>query len=162
MIDIQTLSIILASFSFIMAASYYMLTLRNQTKTRHMQIIQGVISRFTPSNFNWGFLELTWQDYDDFLEKYGPTSNSEMWDSISLWFDAFELYGVYVREGMLDVRLICLTHGGTYLNSWEKYGPIFQEYRIRNDEPRYWIEAEYVYERMKKYFSQHPELHINL
>ena len=160
MIDVQTISIVLASCSFILAASYYMLTLRNQTKTRHMQIIQGVSSRFSTPSFSWDFLDLTWQDYDDFMEKYGPLSGSEMYDSIVLWFDAFELYGVYVREGMLNVRLICLTSGGTYLQSWEKFGPIWQEYRKRNDDPRWWIEAEYIYERMKEYFKQHPELHI--
>ena len=123
-----------------------------------MQIIQGVESKMRISNFDYDFLEASWVNYEDFWDKYGPENNPQTWKNVVAWFDGFELYGVYVREGMLDVRLICLTSGGTYVKSWEKFGPVWQEHRKRIDEPRYWIEAEYVYEQMKKYFKQHPEL----
>jgi hypothetical protein len=65
---------------------------------------------------------------------------------------------MYVREGMLDVRLVALSSGGTYMKYWEKYGPIWKELRKRFDEPRWGIEAEYMYTRIKDYMEKHPEL----
>ena len=138
---------------------YYLISLNNQTKTRHMQIIQGVETSMTSkAGFNYEFMNATWEDYDDFMEKYGPDSGSDVWANNIAWVDAFELYGVYVREGMLDVRLVCLTSGGTYLNYWEKYGPIWVERRKRVNNPRAMIECEYLYHRIKDYFEKHPEL----
>jgi hypothetical protein len=156
---LQMIREVVTIFGVIAGLTYYIITVRNQTKARHMQIIRGVVSNIRSSpNFNYESLDVIWEDYDDFWEKYGPKTNPKTWNNIELWFDSFEEYGVYVREGMLDVRLICLTSGGSYMKSWEKFGPVWQEHRKRINEPRYWIEAEYIYHRIKDYMDKHPEL----
>ena len=111
----------------------------------------------TPS-FNFDFLYATWKDYDDFTEKYGLESSSEVWSNNMAWIDAFEFYGLYVREGLLDIRLVSLSSGGTFTKYWEKYGPVWKELRKRLDEPRWGIEAEYLYIRIIDYMEKHPEL----
>jgi len=139
--------------------TYYILTVRNQRKTRHMQIIQGGESGIKSSpTFDYNFLEVDWLDYDDFMSKYGPESSSNVWANNIEWLDGFELYGVYIREGMLDVRLVCLVSGGSYLRYWDKHGPLWQEHRRRINSPRLFIEAEYAYHRIKDYMEKHPEL----
>jgi len=124
-----------------------------------MQIIQGVESTMTSSpNFNYNFIDADWESYDDFMTKYGPESDSDVWSNNIVWIDAHELYGVYIREGMLDVRLICLTSGGSYLIYWEKYASFWREHRTRIGSPRFAIECEYLYDRIKGYMEKHPEL----
>ena len=116
-----------------------------------MQIIQSVENGMTSkSGFNYKFLNATWEDYDDFMEKYGPESGTDVWANNIAWLDAFELYGVYIREGMLDVRLVCLICGGTFLNYWDKYGSLWVEHRKRVNNPRFFIESEYIYKRIKE------------
>ena len=48
--------------------------------------------------------------------------------------------------------------GGTIKETWESYRGIWEEYRRRYNRPRYYIEAEYLYERVVEYLAGHPEL----
>jgi hypothetical protein len=104
-----------------------------------------------------GFLSWEYTDYDDFMSKYGPESNLENWVNLMAWFSKLEEFGVYVKEGLLDIRLIYLLHGGTIKKSWELL-KVLLEYRIRNNWPRWLIETEYLCKRIIEYEEQHPEL----
>ena len=149
MVDLSLIFDIISAISITIGVIYYIHTLKNQNHSRQIQIIRGMN---TPTN--WKFLEIEWIDYDDFIGKYVDT-DSEHWNNIMLWFNDFEEFGIYVREGMLNIRLICLLSGGTYLMSWEKFEPIILEYRKRHNAPRWFIEAEYMYNKMKEYMDKH-------
>ena len=153
MVDLVIILDLIPAVSITVGVLYYINTLKNQNISRQIQIIRGVNSR-DPSN--WKFLEIEWEDYDDFLAKY-VENESEHWTNILLWFNNFEELGVYVREGMLNVRLVCLLSGGTYLMSWEKFEPVIMEWRRRQDAPRWFIETEFMYHRMKDYMDKHKE-----
>jgi hypothetical protein len=103
-------------------------------------------------------MEWTVENYDHFMSKHGPEANPEGWSQWMLWFNMLENYGVYVREGLLDIRLVCLLSGGTIMASWRKYKPIIYEWRKRKNRPRFFIEAEYLVEKVGEYFKKHPEL----
>ena len=74
------------------------------------------------------------------------------------WFMQLEEFGVYVREGLFNVRFICLIHGGTIQKSWEMYGDVIKEYRLRSDWPRFFIEAEYLTSKILEYREKYPEI----
>jgi hypothetical protein len=154
MLDYSLILDLIPAISITIGVIYYIATLRNQNTSRQIQIIRGVNSR-QPTN--WKFLEITWSSYDDFLSKY-VDNESEHWKNILIWFNNFEELGVYVREGMLNVRLVCLLSGGTYLVSWEKYEPIIFEWRKKHSSPRWFIEAEYIYKNMKEYMTKHKDM----
>ena len=135
---------------------YYVTSIRNQNRTRQIQIISTVGT----GDLNWGFLNWEVGDYDDFMSEHGSEANPEDWGAVNAWFNRLEYFDVYVREGLLDVRLICLMSVGTIKESWEKYRGILEEWRLRYDRPRDWIEAEYLYERVVEYLAKHPELGI--
>jgi hypothetical protein len=105
-----------------------------------------------------GYLSWEYRDYDDLMSKYGPESNPEGWDNLTGWFMKLEEMGVYVKEGLLDIRLIYLLIGGTITKTWELMKVLLKEYRIRNNWPRWCIEAEYLCLRIIEYGEKHPEL----
>ena len=153
MIELSTVRDLVAIFSFIIGLSYYIMVLRNQQKSRQIQIISS--AKFPTE---WEFMNWEIKSYDEFMSAYGLEANPNGWNQFMIWFNLLEGFGVYVREGLLDVRLICLTSGGTIVESWERYQGIFEEGRIRYNRPRDWIEAEYLYKRVVEYFKKHPEL----
>ena len=131
---------------------YYVMTLRNQNRSRQIQIIRGL----NAPSIDKVFLSWEFSDYDDFMSKFGPESNPESWLNLMDWFTTLEEYGVYVKEGLLDIRLLYLLHGGTIKKSWEIL-EVLLEYRIRNNWPRWLIESEYLCKKMIEYGEQHPE-----
>ncbi len=100
MVDAQTISIIFAGVSIGVAALYYTLTLRNtqraqqlQLETRQAQLFMQAYSKFIDREFQKSFFEIVhqweWDDYDDFMAKYGLKTNSEetsKWGSVLAYF----------------------------------------------------------------------------
>ena len=72
MIDAQTLqavSVSLAALGFLMASTYYILTLRNQYRARQAQLFMQLYQRSITEEANrswWEHVTMTWEDYDDF------------------------------------------------------------------------------------------------
>ena len=153
---LQTLLTFVTLISVPIGVFYYILTLRNQSRARQIQIIRGLMV----SLVGFSFLTLEYTDYDDFMSKYGPESDPERWLDLMSWFTKLEECGVYVKEGMLDIRLIYLLHGGTIKKSWEMLRVLLKEYRVRYNWPRWLIEAEYLCKRIIEYEVQHPELKV--
>ena len=143
-VTFQTLFQFLQTVGILVGVSYYVVSLRNQSRARQIQIISTVGT----GNLDWSFLNWEVDDYTVFMSEHGPEADPEGWNTLNEWFNRLEVWGVYVREGLLDVRLVCLMSGGTSKESWEKYRGIFEEWRLRYDRPRDWVEAEYMYERV--------------
>jgi len=102
------------------------------------------------------FLDWEYRDYDDLMSKYGPESNPEGWLNLLEWFRMLEELGVYVKEGLLDIRLIYLLQGGNITLSWELLKVLMKE--RRNIWPRWFIEAEYLCKKIVEYGEKHPAL----
>jgi len=153
MIQIENLPIVLTGIGIIVSILYYANVLQNTAKSRQIQIIGSV-----PSPTDWSFMEWRFQDYDQFMSEYGPEVNPDGFKQFMLWGNKLEAFGVYVREGLLSIRLVCLLSGGTIIAFWEKYQLFFDEWRGRLNRPRDFIEAEYLYEKAVEYFEKHPEL----
>jgi hypothetical protein len=66
--------------------------------------------------------------------------------------------GVLVREGYLDIRVIAELMSASVKTSWEKWGPAMIEYRKVFNMPREYVELEYIYNALMKYYEEHPEL----
>ena len=155
MVNLETLQTMLTFVTLIsvpVGVFYYVMTLRNQSRSRQIQIIRGL----NATNIDLTFLSWAFSDYDDFMSKYGPESNPENWSSLMDWFTTLEEYGVYVKEGLLDIHLLYLLHGGTIKKSWEIL-EVLLEYRIRNNWPRWLIESEYLCKKIIEHGEQHPE-----
>ena len=69
MIEISVVRDVLACFGVIAGLSYYILTVRNQNRTRHAQLFNQVVTFMGTYDF-WRHyrkvMYMQWEDYDDF------------------------------------------------------------------------------------------------
>ena len=145
---------IVQTIALIVGIIYYLTIMRNQNKTRQIQIMKGANIL---GDYVWRLYEAEFTDFDDFQEKYGIESNPEFRRDFLEYFNQMEELGVYLRDGLLDVRYLALLAGGTIMSMWEKYEVVNMTYREMYG-GRWGTEWEYLYGKVKEYFSQHPEL----
>jgi hypothetical protein len=156
-IGLQTMLTYLTLISVPVGVFYHIMTLRNQSKTRQAQLFMQVYSQYTASKYReWNeIIQWEWDDYDDFERKYGDLDSRNKWSSIGGYLEGL---GVFVKEGLIPVRLVSLFITNLTRTYWEKFGPLIEEYRVRMNVPRGGSESEYLYKAIMKYVEEHPEL----
>jgi len=153
----------LQTLSIIVGISYYALTLRNQTMTRKGQLLMQTFARIdTPSRQKalLAIFEMKFENFDEFMEKYGPESGTEYWSHIGTMQLFTEILGGMVRENYIGIEGIATLIGGAMIYYWKLMEPIHDqltEYLY----PRWNIETEYLYKELTKYGKKHPELKLN-
>jgi len=160
-VDIQTVSIAIASTGVFLAAIYYVFQIRHQTRIRQTEIetrqanllIQIYNYYYYKEDFlnteNEILFQWKWKDFDDFWKKYGPEANVKAfnkWDSVGTYFKGV---GVLVKLELIDLNLVDELMGTSIRLHWEKSGPIVKEFRARMWPHAYeWF--EYLYNELKK------------
>jgi len=150
MVDLQTLqtiSIAIASAGVFVAAIYYILQLRHQSKMRQTDLLVRLFS--SVNNKDW--LE-AWEkvrdreimDHGDYKAKYGFVELNEV-------FVFFEQLGRLIKKGLVDIDLDQLPFGpGQVKATWEKIKPVLEGGRKSYNEPKLGFGFEYLYNEMKK------------
>ena len=167
MVDID-ISVIFAGLSIAASIVYYASVLRNQNKTqqlqletRKLQIVKEIWDWISDEEGYTQFFQimtLTWTDYDDFQLQYGSSANLEAYAMRFSVQSKLNGLGYMVKEGAIDIETVYDHSAGRVVWMWEKYKPIFYEWRIRTNRPKDFIEGEYLYEKVVEYLRKHPEL----
>jgi len=144
------------------------LTLQSQEQsleTRQAQLFMTIYSKFYDKGFmkdlvdiilNWG-----WENYDDFMEKYGPWENPESYSTFTACNDYFEGIGVLVKRNLIEASLIDDLVSGLVMMYWDKTESIIREIRVRQNYPQFSEYFEYLYNEVKIIAEeQHPELNL--
>ena len=92
----------------------------------------------------------TWEDFDDFFEKYGPETNLDEWLKWSLVTTHLENMGLVLHAKMVDVHFVANLIGSMIQSFWEKYAPIIRALQARFNTPRIMPMTEYLYEQVKR------------
>ena len=114
MVDVQTIGILIASASVVVAAISFIQQNREAKRMRQTELFTSLFSGMREDDFTLKFLNIMnnwdWKDYDEFMEKYGWTTNLEthaQWISISQYLYNFGLFislkqldPVYAYEGL--------------------------------------------------------------
>lgn len=147
------------TMGILIALVYYVISIRTQTKTRQAQLYMQFLIPILSGEKSKAWHKLQrweWDDYDDFMQNYwSKAEKRETWSSLSGYFEGL---GVYIREGLVPIRLVALTMTGMLIRYWDMFGPVIKEYRIRENTPRNLSETEYLYNELMKYLERHPEL----
>jgi len=145
-VDIQTISIAIASAGVFAAAVYYILQIRHQTKLRQTDLLVRLFSMTMTKDFAEAWEKVLGEreilDYRDYWKKYGFVEVDEVF-----WF--FEQLGRLLEKGLIDVDLLPIPYGQVRL-AWEKMAPIKEGARKYFDEPKLGRGFEYLYNEMKK------------
>jgi len=162
-VDIQTVSIAIASASVVAGIIYYSLQLRNQNRQMEQQnkIRQADLAiRINPwlnmsgiefTKMALGFAAFEYKDYDDFVKKYGPL-NSVTPASMAFHTGAnyFEGVGVLLKRKLIDVDIVRDYWGESVIYTWKRVEPLIKGRRKQFNMPKAWEPFEYLVNEMKK------------
>jgi hypothetical protein len=152
MVDVQTVSIAIASASVVAGVVYYAFQLRHQTKIRQTDLVMRLCSTYGGKEYTEALarvLAFEYEDYNDFVKKCGPNPflnpNYVAFRMISVF--AEEL-GMLLKRGLITPDLIIDLFSVELL--WEKLKPIVEGVRRQFNEPRIFQLFEYIYNEVKK------------
>lgn len=147
-VDIQTISIAVASAGVFVAATYYALQIRHQTKIRQMDLLMRLYIAWGSEDMKKAhgrLLTLDVNDYDSFVKQYGEINSpnrSPVWVDIDRigWF--INGVGFLVAHNFVNVKLVDDLWGYGFLFYWKKLGPLIVGWRKRLKVPEYeqWFE----------------------
>ena len=154
MVDIQTVSIAIASASVVAGIVYYVFQVRHQTKLRQTDLIMRLYSTFGGEEHQRAgkkVSKINYEGYDDFVKKYSaPNSEEPIPMAVDKVLYFFEEVGVLLSKKLVDIDMIDQLMGYNIVMIGTKTMPIIEEARKRLNLPRVWTNFEYLYNEMKK------------
>ena len=152
MLDVTSISAIVAAAGVLVGVFYYILDMRHQKQERKKDLVIELASKFVGKEFLEAFVNVydaEFRDYDEFARKYGKLfSKSEVSISFMIMGNFFEQIGVLLRNRLIDSSLI--DQLVPVVMVWEKMKPFVEEARKVYDEPKLWEWFEYLYDEIKK------------
>jgi hypothetical protein len=151
MADIQTVSIAVASAGVFVAAIYYILQIRHQTRLRQTDLTMRLYTSWVSKELTEPWLKvwnLEFTDYDDFKKKYGTylSDNPENAALLSV-INSFTIIGLLLQKKLVDPELV--SHLPVVM-TWNKVKPVIEGVRRESDDPSWYKEFEYLYNEVKK------------
>jgi len=150
------------AFGVCVAAIYYVINIRAQNRNREAQLFMNITNQsFNNPNWNKAYLTVMrakWSSAKEFIELNGYPNETEFNNAYGTIVGFFEGLGVFVKEGLVDIRLVALLMTGYTKEFFEKIAPYLEEVRVIYGIPRMLSETEYLYHRLMKYLEEHPEI----
>jgi hypothetical protein len=156
MVDIQTVSIMLASASVMAGIVFYAFQIRHQTRIRKTDLIVRINPWFNISpkelmEYANTVLALEYKDYDDFVQKYGSLyggeSEANAVRTLLNWADGL---GMLLKRNLVDLDIVVDSIGGIAQVFWEKVKPLVEGYRKDTHYQHHYESLEYLYNEIKK------------
>jgi hypothetical protein len=141
MVDIQTVSVIIASASVVAGVIYYALQIRHQNRMRQTDLTMRLYQHLGSREFMNSLWQITTReekDYNEYVKKYGGTELLQ----ISVFFEGI---GILVHRKLIDIDMVRDLFGEPIKLIWEKNEPILKEMHA---DACFWF--EYLYNEIKK------------
>ncbi len=155
-VTLQTLLTYLTLISVPVGVFYYISTLRNQNRARKTQLYLQMVNKFSQADMieALGKLnDLEWSTAEDFIEEWRTPEGRMTIRTLANWYEGL---GVLVKENLLDMRVVALLVTGLVIQFWDKFIPVIDDVREALEWPRFYIEAEYLYDQLMKYTKVVP------
>jgi len=152
MVDVQTVSIAIASASVVAGIVYYAFQIRHQTRMRQMDLLMRLYLAWDSEDMKKALQDvfaLQFKDYDDFIKRYGLASQAYVAFDRVAWF--MNGVGFLVHEGFVNIKMVLgLFHAQGWIMMWEKLKPIAEGVRKTFGFPESYAWFEYLYDEVKK------------
>jgi len=154
MVDISTVSVVVAAASVVAGVIYYSFQLRHQTKMRQTDLVMRLYSTYSSKEF-WEamtkFMMMEFEDFNDYKKKYAPTGFPEKPEAIafatvSVFFNGI---GILLYMKLIDINLVARLFPTAPIYTWEKMKPLVEGWR-KEKGPHLYAEYEYLYNEVKK------------
>jgi hypothetical protein len=146
MVDIQTVSVAIASTSVVIVAIYYVFQIRHQTRLRQTDLVMRLYSTFGSKEFQdaWARIEsIEFKNYDEYVKKCGLGDYAQC-------ATFFEGIGVLLQKKLIDTNLIDALFSVPLKHMYERMKPIIEGNREQFHDQRVFENFEYVYNEMQK------------
>jgi hypothetical protein len=146
MVDIQTVSVAVASASVVAGVIYYALQLRHQNKMRQTDLVMRLYSQFNSLEFQkvwYEVLKREAKDYYDYEKKYGFVE----FTVIAVFFEGI---GILLKRKLIGIELVDDMFTTPIKWTWEKMKDTTLEWRKVRNQPEIFEWGEYLYNEMKK------------
>ena len=146
MVDIQTVSIVIASASVVAGVIYYSLQIRLQTKARQTDMVMRLYTAFGGKEMREAWEKITTRECTDFStykSEYGLSEINEVG-----WF--FEGVGILLRRKLINIALVDDLFSSPIKISWERIRPVAEGERKQFGRPQIWEWWEYLYNEMQR------------
>ena len=162
--DLTEIYYVLAATGVLVAAIYYIMSLRYNMRARQMEIIRLHTSDFGSEQGlqrNMAVMNMEWKDYEDFMKKYG-FSNPEMASKWCSMLYMYEATGLIIKNKIVKPELIYDLAGYGVPLMWERFKDVIQGWRAEWGRET-WTNAEFfVKEMLKIKLRNDPSFKINL
>ncbi|MDH5791796.1 MAG: hypothetical protein OEZ44_06380 [Candidatus Bathyarchaeota archaeon] len=172
--EIQAAYYMVAATGVLVAAIFYILNLRisqrnqelmlkaqQQTlETRQAQMFMSIYQTDYSNDFQEAVhrvMEMEIKDADDWKKMRRDKEMYKAWTMVGSYLEGI---GVLVRENLVDIRLVSELMSGFIRWYWEHFGSGILRCREELNWPRFFIEVEYLAERVRDFGREHPELGI--
>ena len=157
MVDIQTISIAIASAGVFVAAVYYVFQIRHQVRMRKTDLVMKLYSTFTSKEFTdaeQDVLALQFTDFEDFRKKYGPRFSQEIREtskSTTVVLGFYELVGTLLYRKLIELVLVYDVFGSSNVKDmFEKVKPLILGLRSERNNPLEFTGFEYLCNEIKR------------
>jgi hypothetical protein len=146
MVDIQTVSIAIASAGVLLAATYYVLQIRHQSRLRQTDLVMRLYSTFGSKEFQdaWTRIEsIEFKNYNEYVKKCGLGDYAQC-------ATFFEGIGVLLQKKLIDINLVDALFGVPLKFMYERMKPIIEGNREQLHNQRVFEHFKYLYNEMQK------------
>jgi len=155
MLDIPSISAIMAAVGVIVGVVFAVLQLRDLVRTRQTDLVMRLYSTMSSKEF-WEamnkFMTMKFEDFNDYKKKYAsPAGFPEKPEALAFATVSVFLQGVGILLYMklIDINLAARLFRTVPIYTWEKMKPIVEGFR-KEGRPQMFTEYEYFYNEMKK------------
>jgi hypothetical protein len=155
MLDIPSVSAVVAAIGVIIGVVFTVLELRNLVQQRQTALIMRLRSTWRNRELRESavsVVNLKFKDYNEFAKKY------PLWEgvgaqevrAISEVCSFFDDVGVLLRRKLIDIRLVSDLFGSWVRSYWEKVKPLIEGRRKDLNDPTIYMWFECLYNEMQK------------
>ena len=149
--DITSLSAIIAAISVVIAAIFAILQMRHATKTRQTGLVIQLNPSLRASTDELieasKILNVEFRNYKEYVEKYGKATGDKAVVTLAGYYDGL---GYLLHERLIGINLIEYLGKRAIIGTWEKLKPIIIGLRKDTGIPDLFEWFEYLYNVMKK------------
>lgn len=153
MLDISSISAIVAAIGVLLGVIITVQELRHLAKSRRTDSYWRILSSFNSREYLEAYskvLSLEFNDYSDFTRKYGNLSSSgkcEVYVPFNMVCNIFEAAGFLLHNGLIEYDIASQF---PVIITWKRLEPLVEGLRREDNEPHYYEWFEYLYHEMKK------------
>jgi hypothetical protein len=151
MVDVQTVSIAIASAGVFLAAVYYIFQLKHQTKVRQTDLVMRLYATFSSNEFQdaWTKVRKRGSDFESIDDIYDLDKKVGLREvnQVCLFFEGV---GILLQRRLVDTTMIEDLFGGAIARTWENVKTGVIKARQQLNDPTIYYYFEYLYNEMQK------------